>query len=303
MDAVALLHGFMHEPQLPSASQSDPVQSEPEFLPPPLYGSLTSEQLPGSLPGSTARASSLPPPEVQGGIPIHTDEPGEEEADEERQGISEEEKRSMGEAMAKALGDMLHTPPKTPPLEAMAEPAGEEGTAAPPDSVEGWTCPVCTYQNPTMALSCEMCFHQREQQGHDQEAAAIIEALSQDSGVEDAPRDPWACSSCTFENPASFLACEVCGNPRPRVSPRSVGVSGLSAGPVLGLQYDGGAAPERPHLPSMPGTKLPTMPNTGSTGHTSSPVEVVSGFAVKEESVTEPEQNPAKKSGWFGLWK
>lgn len=106
-----------------------------------------------------------------------------------------------------------------------------DGSVAPPE--EGWPCPRCSFQNPVLAVACEVCEHVR---AHGAEFTAYVDSDSESDAAPpegDNPpaahareeagepcskrlrQDGWSCPACTFWNcKMEAPVCEVCLTPR-----------------------------------------------------------------------------------------
>lgn len=64
---------------------------------------------------------------------------------------------------------------------------------------QGWTCPVCTFQNTDIVLACKVCLSERPSKT----------SLDTESGY-------WSCPRCTLQNDMQWWACQACDHIQPR---------------------------------------------------------------------------------------
>ena len=83
------------------------------------------------------------------------------------------------------------------------------------DVAEGWECHVCSFRNPPgtsrNAQVCALCGVPRSDPS---DPSSTSKSLPSSRSVTPFPPEI-ACAACTFLNPASSKACEICGTPLP----------------------------------------------------------------------------------------
>ena len=104
------------------------------------------------------------------------------------------------------------------------------------DAAEGWECHVCSYHNPPgtsrNAQVCALCGVPRS---GPQQPSPASKSLPSSRSVTPSSSEI-ACTACTFLNPGSSKACEICGTPLP-------GTRSGTAPPSPGLKPISGSDP------------------------------------------------------------
>lgn len=109
----------------------------------------------------------------------------------------------------------------------MAQAAAREAAAR---EAACWNCSACTFRNQGPATACAVCEKPRGvvaphpvapavpathvAPSEDASASPVVSAATNTSDSVD-ELSSWACAYCTFENPTSVSACQMCTGPRP----------------------------------------------------------------------------------------
>jgi len=87
-------------------------------------------------------------------------------------------------------------PPPPPPRSPVSRPSPVKQLPQKPlpaqENVAKWACPMCTYMNPLLALTCEVCNKPKP-------------------ASPTSPKGSWSCGECTFQNGPSDTQCNICG--------------------------------------------------------------------------------------------
>lgn len=65
-----------------------------------------------------------------------------------------------------------------------------------------WPCSVCTFNNPKISLTCEMCGSRNPE-------------IPTGEGVTNPSNGTWDCGTCTIRNSIETSVCQMCGSPNP----------------------------------------------------------------------------------------
>ncbi|KAM9774840.1 E3 ubiquitin-protein ligase RNF31-like [Syngnathus typhle] len=74
-----------------------------------------------------------------------------------------------------------------------------------------WQCKSCTVINPGSSVLCEVC--DRPRLAPRPSITPVLSSPASSCGSNAGEQPHWMCQSCTYANPASAEACEVCGSP------------------------------------------------------------------------------------------
>jgi hypothetical protein len=161
----------------------------------------------------------IPTAEVSYEVITYRDETYDPDRDEEKEEKDGEKKEEGGEEKK------VSEEKAEEKAEEKEEPAATEAVD-PPDH---WSCPACTFFNPALRTSCELCGTQspstspRAAAGGTEGAVSATASGGGDDGTSELPRPGreeeaglagWWCAACTFINPLSATSCSVCSTPR-----------------------------------------------------------------------------------------